>query len=82
MSTVLGLIGFVLYVAAVIGLAAGVTWLVVWLLPQRETGRPSAGASGRERTRGRTAWCRALHGRVVKRQALRIRRRASAPRAR
>jgi flagellar biogenesis protein FliO len=33
MQTVLGLIGFVLYIAAVIALAAAVTWLVVRLTP-------------------------------------------------
>jgi hypothetical protein len=33
MENVLGLLGFVLYVAAIIGLAAAVTWLVVKLTP-------------------------------------------------
>ncbi|HEX3454746.1 MAG TPA: hypothetical protein VHS03_08980 [Gaiellaceae bacterium] len=33
MANVLGLLGFVLYVAAIIGLAAAVTWLVVKLTP-------------------------------------------------
>ena len=35
MSNVLGLIGFVFYVASIIGVAAGVTWIVVkWTPPQ------------------------------------------------
>ncbi len=33
MENVLGLLGFVAYVAAIIGLAAAVTWLVVKLTP-------------------------------------------------
>jgi hypothetical protein len=33
MENVLGLFGFVLYVAAIVGLAAAVTWLVVRLTP-------------------------------------------------
>jgi hypothetical protein len=33
MHTVLGLIGIVVFIAAVIALAAGVTWLVVKLSP-------------------------------------------------
>jgi hypothetical protein len=33
MNTVLGLIGLVIFIAAVIALAAGVTWLVVKLSP-------------------------------------------------
>ena len=33
MANVLGLLGFVLYVVAIIGLAAAVTWLVVRLTP-------------------------------------------------
>ena len=36
METVLGLIGLIFFVVAVISLAAGVTWLVVQLFPQRE----------------------------------------------
>jgi hypothetical protein len=36
-SNVLGLIGFVLYVASIIGVAAGVTWIVVkWTPPQKK----------------------------------------------
>jgi hypothetical protein len=33
MHTVLGLLGIVAFIAAVIGLAAGVTWLVVKVFP-------------------------------------------------
>jgi len=32
-DTVLGLIGFVLFIPAIIGLAAGVTWVVVRISP-------------------------------------------------
>jgi hypothetical protein len=36
-SNVLGLIGFVFYVASIIGVAAGVTWIVVkWTPPQKK----------------------------------------------
>jgi hypothetical protein len=35
MSTALGLIGLVVFIVAVIALAAGVTWAVVKLSPQR-----------------------------------------------
>jgi hypothetical protein len=35
MSTVLGLSAFVVYIAVVIGIAAGVTWLVVRLSPPK-----------------------------------------------
>ena len=33
MHSVLGILGLVMYVAAIIGLAAGVTWIVVRLFP-------------------------------------------------
>ena len=36
MSNVLGLLGFVAYVASIIGVAAGVTWIVVKLDPAAE----------------------------------------------
>ena len=36
MNTVLGLIGLIFFVVAIISLAAGVTWLVVKLFPQQE----------------------------------------------
>ena len=35
MDTILGLLGLVLFVVAMISLAAGVTWLVVRLIPQQ-----------------------------------------------
>jgi hypothetical protein len=35
METFLGLVGFVIYIACVIGAAAAVTWLVVKLSPSR-----------------------------------------------
>jgi hypothetical protein len=37
-STVLGLLGFVLYVAAIVGVAAGVTWIVVRWTPTKKPG--------------------------------------------
>jgi hypothetical protein len=36
MATVLGLIGLVAFIVAVIALAAGVTWAVIRLTPQRD----------------------------------------------
>ena len=36
MDSVLGLLGLLLYVVAVISFAAGVTWLVVRLFPTKE----------------------------------------------
>jgi hypothetical protein len=39
MTTALGLLAFVLYITAVVGVAAGVTWLVVRLSPPK---RPDA----------------------------------------
>jgi hypothetical protein len=36
MSTVLGLLGLILFVVVITSLAAGVTWLVVKLFPQHE----------------------------------------------
>ncbi len=36
MSNVLGLIEFVVYVLAIVGTAAGVTWVVVRLTPKRK----------------------------------------------
>ena len=36
METVLGLIGMVVYAACIIGLAAGVTWLVVKVSPSEK----------------------------------------------
>ena len=42
MSTVLGLLAFLVYIVGVIALAAGVTWLVVKLSPPKN--RPDATA--------------------------------------
>ena len=39
MSTVLGLLGLVVFSACVIALAAGITWLVVRLTPSRADDR-------------------------------------------
>ena len=36
MQSALGLLGFVLYIAAIVALAAGVTWLVVRLTPAKK----------------------------------------------
>jgi hypothetical protein len=35
MDTVLGLIGLLLYIVLIVGLAAGVTWIVVKLSPSK-----------------------------------------------
>jgi hypothetical protein len=35
MATVLGLIGFVIFILAVVGAAAGITWIVVRLSPPK-----------------------------------------------
>jgi len=43
-SSVLGLLGFVLYVASIIGVAAGVTWIVVRYTPSKKpSGPPPSG---------------------------------------
>ena len=41
MSTVLGLLAFVVYVLVIVGVAAGVTWLVVRLTPARKPSGPT-----------------------------------------
>jgi hypothetical protein len=41
-STALGLIAFVGYVLAVVGVAAAVTWVVVRLTPTRKPGGPAS----------------------------------------
>ena len=38
MSNALGLLAFVAYVLAVVGVAAGVTWVVVRLTPEKKPG--------------------------------------------
>jgi hypothetical protein len=40
MDTVLGIIGIIVYAAAVIGLAAGVTWVVVKVSPAEKPPKP------------------------------------------
>jgi hypothetical protein len=42
MATVLGLIGLFAFICAVIALAAGMTWLVIKLTPQRDKREASA----------------------------------------
>jgi len=44
MSTVLGLIAFVAYVLVIVGLAAGVTWVVVRLTPTKKKPKPGSPA--------------------------------------
>jgi len=43
-SSILGLIGFVLYVASIIGVAAGVTWIVVKWTPAKKKPKPGGQA--------------------------------------
>ena len=44
MDTVLGLIGFALFIPAIIGLAAGMTWIVVKISPPaKDTKQEAAG---------------------------------------
>jgi len=42
MQSALGLIEFVVFVAAIISLAAGITWLVVRLSPKKKPDAPTA----------------------------------------
>jgi hypothetical protein len=46
METVLGLLGMVVYIVAVLALASGVTWLVVKLSPSKSTKELEAKTSG------------------------------------
>jgi hypothetical protein len=46
MDRVLGLIYLILFAAGVIGLAAGVTWLVVKISPAEKEEKPEAPAEG------------------------------------
>jgi hypothetical protein len=46
MDEVLGVIYLILFAAAVIGLAAGVTWLVVKISPAEKEEKPEAPAEG------------------------------------
>ncbi|MFL5948049.1 MAG: hypothetical protein ACJ743_06265 [Gaiellaceae bacterium] len=41
MATALGLIGLVVFIVSVIALAAGITWLVVKISPQRKNAEQS-----------------------------------------
>ena len=47
MSNVLGLLAFVAYIVAIVGLAAGLTWLVVRLTPPRRSPADARRASAR-----------------------------------
>jgi hypothetical protein len=42
METVLGLFGMLVYAAGIIGLAAGITWLVVKVSPSEKPEKPPA----------------------------------------
>jgi hypothetical protein len=44
MENVLGLLAFVLFIACVVGAAAGVTWLVVRLSPPKHDQKPNGQA--------------------------------------
>ena len=44
MDTVLGLLGLVVYITFIVGLAAGVTWLVVKLSPSQSAKQAEAKA--------------------------------------
>jgi hypothetical protein len=46
MSTVLGLIGFFVFIACVIALAAAITWVVVKISPTTVNKKPSAKSDG------------------------------------
>jgi hypothetical protein len=41
METVLGLFGMVVYAAVIVGLAAGITWLVVKVSPSEKPEKPT-----------------------------------------
>jgi hypothetical protein len=41
METVLGLLGMIAYAACIIGLAAGVTWIVVKVSPSEKPEKPA-----------------------------------------
>ena len=48
MGTVLGLFGLLFYIFAVVGLAAGVTWIVVKLSPSKSVKELEAKSAARE----------------------------------
>jgi uncharacterized BrkB/YihY/UPF0761 family membrane protein len=45
MGTVLGLLGFIVFIACVTGFAAGITWLVVKVFPTGTKKKPEPQAS-------------------------------------
>ena len=45
MDTVLGLLGLVVYIVFILGLAAGVTWIVVKVSPSKSTKQAEAKAN-------------------------------------
>ena len=45
MENILGVLGLILYVVAVVSIAAGVTWVVVKLFPTQEKKKADAPAS-------------------------------------
>ena len=45
MGTVLGLLGLVVFMAAIVGFAAGLTWLTVKISPTRDKAEKKATAS-------------------------------------
>jgi hypothetical protein len=46
MDTVLGLLGIAVWIAVVVAIAAGVTWLVIRLTPGDKPPKPAATADG------------------------------------
>ena len=50
MDTALGLIGLLAYAAAIIGLAAGVTWLVVKISPSEKPAKPEPATDDADET--------------------------------
>jgi len=50
MNTVLGLLGLLVYIVAVVALASGVTWLVVKLSPSKSVKELEAKAAPKEST--------------------------------
>ena len=50
METVLGLIGLLIYIVGIVGLAAGVTWIVVKLSPSKSVKELEAKSAPKEST--------------------------------
>jgi hypothetical protein len=44
-ANLLGLLGFIVYIVCIVGLAAGVTWLVVKLSPTPRAKKPAGSGS-------------------------------------